>query len=159
MLELLVQQYETIKGARGALFTYCKSMDRADLFKKVEDFNNSFISDMLLHIANAYISWLENFGLGGTVPFHEYGDVKELQEIILFFEQVDLFVHAFLKTYSDDYMRVLTREIKRKGITLSLTPLQLYTHVITHEFHHKGQVLTMSRLLGYIPVDTDVIRY
>jgi uncharacterized damage-inducible protein DinB len=69
-----------------------------------------------------------------------------------------MFVLEFLKKYSDDYRRSLTREIKRKGITLTLTPLQLFTHVITHEFHHKGQILTMSRTLGYIPVDTDVIR-
>ena len=159
MHELLILQYENIKGARHALFDYCQSMDNADLLKKVPAFNESCISDMLLHIANTYISWLENFGLGGTLPFYENDDIKELKEIKILYEQVDLFVHEFLKKYSDDYMRSLTREIKRKGITLTLTPLQLFTHVITHEFHHKGQILTMSRILGYIPVDTDVIRY
>jgi uncharacterized damage-inducible protein DinB len=159
MYKLLVLQYKNIRGARHALFTYCESMDNADLFKKVAAFNDSCISDMLLHIANTYISWLENLGLGGTLPFHENGDVKELKEIKILFEQADLFVNEFLKKYSDDYMRSLTREIKRKAITLTLTPLQLFTHVITNEFHHKGQILTMSRILGYIPVDTDVIRY
>ena len=158
MHELLIQQYENIKGARHALFAYCESMDNADLFKKVEAFNDSTISDLLLHSGNTYISWLENFGLDGTLPFYENDDIKELKEIKILYEQVDLFVHEFLKKYSDDYMRSLTREIKRKGITLTLTPLQLFTHVMTHEFHHKGQILTMSRLLGYVPADTDVIR-
>ncbi|HEY4195059.1 MAG TPA: DinB family protein [Mucilaginibacter sp.] len=157
-MELLAQQYEYVKGARHALFAYCQAMDNADLFKKVAAFNGSTISELLLHIANAYISWLENFGLGGTLSFYENGNVKDLEEIRILYEQVDLFVLEFLKKYSDDYRRSLTREIKRKGITLTLTPLQLFTHVITHEFHHKGQILTMSRTLGYIPVDTDVIR-
>jgi uncharacterized damage-inducible protein DinB len=35
---------------------------------------------------------------------------------------------------------------------------QIFTHVITHEFHHKGQILSLSRHLGYTPVDTDIIR-
>lgn len=35
----------------------------------------------------------------------------------------------------------------------------IFTHVITHEFHHKGHAMTMARLLGYTPVDTDVMRF
>jgi uncharacterized damage-inducible protein DinB len=35
---------------------------------------------------------------------------------------------------------------------------KLFTHTITHEFHHKGQILTLSRQLGYTPVDTDIMR-
>jgi uncharacterized damage-inducible protein DinB len=158
MYQLLAAQYEDIKGARQALFAYCKSMKSEDPFKKIATFNNNCISDMLVHNINTYISWLENFGLDGAMPFHANEDVKSLKEIKILFEQVDLFVNEFLKKYSDDYMQSLTREITRKGITLTLTPLQLFTHVITHEFHHKGQILTMSRVLGYIPVDTDVIR-
>ncbi len=86
-------------------------------------------------------------------------DVSSLNEIKLIFEQVDLIVNTFLKKYSDDYLQPETKHIARKGIMLTLTPLQLFTHVTTHEFHHKGQMLTMSRLLGYIPADTDAIRY
>ena len=41
---------------------------------------------------------------------------------------------------------------------LKANPFKLFTHVITHEFHHQGQILPMSRQLGYIPVDTDVMR-
>jgi uncharacterized damage-inducible protein DinB len=159
MYDLLALQYENIKGARGALFTYSQSMNDADLFKTVAAFNDSTIIDLLLHNANTYISWLENFGLGGSLQFHQSSDVAGLKEIKILYERVDLFVDKFLKNYCDDYTRPLTSEIKRKGITLTLTPLALFTHVITHEFHHKGQILSMSRMLGYVPIDTDVIRY
>jgi uncharacterized damage-inducible protein DinB len=158
MYQLLTRQYEIIKGARHALFSYCETMD-GDFFKKVDIFNNNCISDLLVHNANTYISWLDNFGLDGSRSFHSNSDISSLNEIILIFEQVDLIVNDFLKKYSNDYQQPETKHIARKGITLTLTPLQLFTHVTTHEFHHKGQMLSMSRLLGYIPADTDAIRY
>jgi uncharacterized damage-inducible protein DinB len=157
MHQLLVLQYQIIKGARGALFGYCQTMGD-DILKKVEIFNNKSISDLLIHNANTYISWLDNFGLDGTQTFHQGDDVSSLNEIKLIFDLVDLIVNTFLSEYSDDYLQPKSKHIAGKGITLSLTPLQLFTHVTTHEFHHKGQMLTMSRLLGYIPVDTDAIR-
>ncbi len=64
----------------------------------------------------------------------------------------------FLEKYRNNFEEPFTAMIKHRDLTMTLTPMHLYTHVITHEFHHKGQILTMSRLLGYIPVDTDVIR-
>jgi uncharacterized damage-inducible protein DinB len=157
MHQLLTQQYEIIKGARHALFSYCETMG-GDIFKKVDIFNNNCISDLLVHNANTYISWLDNFGLDGTRAFHANDDVRSLSEIKLIYEQVDLIVNDFLKKYSDDYLQPQTKHIARKGIILTLTPLQLFTHVTTHEFHHKGQMLTMSRLLDYTPADTDAIR-
>jgi uncharacterized damage-inducible protein DinB len=45
------------------------------------------------------------------------------------------------------------------GRNETATPLQLFTHVITHEFHHKGQILSRCRQLGYVPVDTDILRF
>lgn len=158
MHQLLIQQYEIIKSARHALFSYCETMGD-DIFKKVDIFNNNCISDLLLHNANTYISWLDNFGLDGTRVFHSSSDVRNLYEIKVIFDQIDVIVNTFLKRYRNDYLQSKTKYIARKGITLTLTPLQLFTHVTTHEFHHKGQMLTMSRLLGYIPADTDAIRY
>ena len=55
-------------------------------------------------------------------------------------------------------MATISRARKRFDTPQEFTPLQLFTHTITHEFHHKGQVMSMSRLLGYVPVDADIIR-
>jgi uncharacterized damage-inducible protein DinB len=158
MQQLLLSQYESVKGARQALFSYCKSMNESDLFKKVDAFNNSSIVDLLVHSANTYISWLNNLGLDAGAPFYESGDIKSLAEVEQIFGDVDRFVPDFLQKYSAGYEQPFTKTIAHRGIVVTVTPLQLFTHVITHEFHHKGQILTMSRLLGYIPVDTDVIR-
>jgi len=158
MEQLLTAQYEEIKGARGALFAYCRSMKESDLFKKVEAFNNNSIIDLLVHNANTYISWLKNLGLDGTVPFHESEDIQSFNDVERIFEDVNLFVGGFLQKYSSDYQLPFTKKIAHKGIVVTVKPLQLFTHVVTHEFHHKGQILTMSRMLGYTPVYTDVIR-
>jgi uncharacterized damage-inducible protein DinB len=158
MYQLLIAQYEMIKGARHALFSYCENMAPADLFKKVATFNNSCIIDLLVHNANTYIGWLQNFGLDAAVPFYESGNIRNLSEVKQIFEEVDRFVADFLQKYSDNYQQKLTKIVRHRGTMATLTPLELFTHVITHEFHHKGQILTMSRALGYIPVDTDVIR-
>lgn len=157
MYELLIAQYEGIKGARHVLFDYCRSLN-ADLFKKVRHFNNNSIADLLVHNADTYISWIKNFGLDGALPFHESGDIQSLTEMERLFSEIDLFISDFLVKYKNSYLQPFTKVISHKGIELTVTPLQLFTHVTTHEFHHKGQMLTMSRILGYIPVDTDVIR-
>lgn len=159
MYQLLLSQYEEVKGARAALFSYCKTMNEADLFKPVPAFNNNSITDLLVHNANTYISWIDNFGLDGTCNFYTNDDVSDLNDIRFIFDVIDMIVKRFLEKYNDDYLQPQTRLIAAKGITLNLCPLQLFTHVLTHEFHHKGQMLTMSRMLGYTPVDTDIIRY
>jgi len=159
MKELLSAQYELVKGSRQALFTYFETMNDDDLFKQIPEFNNSSIRDLLVHNVNTYIGWVEYFGLDGSRTFYSYADINSLNDIKQLFEQVDLFVDDFLLKYSDDYLTSQTKYVARKGMTLRLSPLQLFTHVITHEFHHKGQMLTMSRMLGYIPADTDAIRF
>jgi uncharacterized damage-inducible protein DinB len=159
MNKLLLSQYEGVKGARHALFDYCAGMSREDLFKKVPVFNDNGISELLLHSANTYISWLGNFGLDAGMAFHNIRHVSSLNDIRLIYQQVDEVVADFLNKYAGNYLQSNTNYIAHKGITMTLTPLELFTHVITHEFHHKGQMLTMSRLLGYIPADTDVIRF
>lgn len=158
MQQLLTPQYELIKGSRSALFAYCATT-ADDFLKPVPAFTNNSIRDLLVHIVNTYIRWLDNFGLDGARAFHNNDDVHTLYEIKTIFDEVDLITANFLEKYRDDYQSSITRHIARKGITLTLSPLQLFTHVTTHEFHHKGQILTMSRLLGYTPADTDVIRF
>lgn len=159
MLQLIKAQYEEIKGARGALFAYCESMKQDDLHKPVSEFNNSNIADLLVHNVNTYISWINNFGLDRSASFYKTEDAKSLNEIKSLFEKVNVLMAEFLEKYRDNFEEPFTAVIKHRGFPMTLSPLQLYTHVITHEFHHKGQILTMSRLLGYTPVDTDTIRF
>jgi uncharacterized damage-inducible protein DinB len=158
MNSLLSAQYNEIKGARGALFSYCRSMDNADLFKGVADFNDKTIISLLVHNANTYVHWLAQLDKSADIEFVKTADIKDMDAIEKTYQLVDTIVNDFLIRYSTDYTLPFTQNLPRKEYVVTVTPLQLFTHVITHEFHHKGQILTMSRLLGYTPVDTDVIR-
>jgi uncharacterized damage-inducible protein DinB len=158
MLQLIALQYEEIKGARGALLAYCETMKPEELYQPVHVFNNSSIADLLVHNVNTYISWINNFGLARSTSFYKTEDIKNLDEIRSLFDQVNVFMAEFLEKHSNDFQKPFTAVVKHRGFSMTLSPLQLYTHAITHEFHHKGQVLTMSRILGYIPADTDSIR-
>lgn len=141
------------------MFDYCNTMAPVDLFRKVVTFADNCVIDLLVHNANTYIHWLKNFGMDGSVPFHESENIKSLADIEVLFEEVNQVVSDFLERYSNDLELSITKKTPRRNVVITVTPLQLFTHTITHEFHHKGQILTMSRLLGYVPVDTDVIRY
>ena len=156
--ELLSSQYGEIKGARDVLFAYCKKMKPEALYQPLSEFNNSSIADLLVHNVNTYISWINNFGLDQSLSFYKTADVKSLREIIGLFDIVNFFMVLFVEKYQNNFLEPITGLIKHRGVSMTLTPMHLYTHVITHEFHHKGQILTMSRLLSYTPVDTDIIR-
>jgi uncharacterized damage-inducible protein DinB len=158
MQTLLAAQYEEIKSARGALFIYCQSLNSAHLLTNVPEFNNDTIMALLVHNANTYIHWLAQFDKTEDLPFYKSSNITDLEQIAEIYEQINDIVADFLSRYSADYTKPITQNLPRREHIITVTPLQLYTHAVTHEFHHKGQILTMSRLLGYIPADTDVIR-
>lgn len=157
MENLLQLQYREVQGARGALFAYLGTMANADLLKPVAEFNNNTITNLLVHTANAYLHWLVFFDTQTPVDYFNDEHVDSLDDIKAIYQIVDEQAVAFLDKYQLNYSQPIN-QYTRSGKALLTTPLQLFTHAITHEFHHKGQVLTMSRLLGYIPADTDVIR-
>lgn len=150
-------QYELIKSSRQVLFDYCRKVYPKDLVNE----NNSFgrggsMRNLLVHIANVYESWIGREALKKDIAFTSYTSANTIEEIVLLFGTVDTFMDEFLDRMNAGKPDTIT-------YTLNDTPQQvsaltLFTHVITHEFHHKGQILSLSRHLGYTPVDTDIIR-
>jgi uncharacterized damage-inducible protein DinB len=158
MYTTLLHQYQLVLSSREAVFTHLETLGPEDLLKPVASFNNESIGSLMIHTADTYTAWLVNFARQENRASFTPDNYKHLSGIRGTFEQVDLIVNDFLHHFTDTLSAPLTLP-KKDGVELTLTPLQLFTHVITHEFHHKGQIMNMSRQLGYIPVDTDVIRY
>ncbi len=156
--ELLKQQYELLKSSRQVLFAYCESIAPSDLAKEMEGFGHGSIRNLLTHIANVYIHWLQNFALSRTTAYNDKDTITDMKGIRQVFDRSDQCVDEFIKHYADQLDKPLTSVIPGKDKSLTTTPLTLFTHTLTHEFHHKGQIVSMSRQLGYIPVDTDMIR-
>ncbi|MGY4539501.1 putative damage-inducible protein DinB [Mucilaginibacter sp. UYNi724] len=157
MYTALLHQYQLVIYSREAVFQYLETLKPEDLLKPVTSFNNESIGSLFIHSADTYTSWLVNYARQEKRPLATEDNYQDMNAIRATFEQVNLIVNDFLHHFTDRLDKPMTLT-KMEGMELTTSPLQLFTHVTTHEFHHKGQLMNMSRQLGYIPVDTDVIR-
>lgn len=156
---LLAAQYHLVQEARAALLDYCAKLAPTHFVAPVAELQQRSMRDLLVHTANSYHIWLGRVALGrpdATPPPAEVPGVAALRQL---FGEVDKLVLDFWQHFDAEWLVARDFYVRRQLEPLLLTPLQIFTHVTTHEFHHKGQVLTMSRLLGYEPVDTDIIRF
>ena len=149
------QQYEFVRESRAVLFNYCKTISEKHFITE----NNLFgrggsIRNLLVHIANTYEFWIAQQSLNHEVIFSTYDSKKTITDIVELFDIVDIFMNEFISLIAENKLI----EYKVNEIKNTAAPFRLFSHVITHEFHHKGQILSVSRHLGYLPVDTDIMR-
>ena len=113
------------------------------------------IRNLIVHIATTYQFWIGQEFLKKEMVFTEYTSITGMEDVVRLFNSVDLLMEEFFSEAEN-----LGRDDIKPGIKEenTLYAFKLFTHVITHEFHHKGQILSLSRQLGYIPVDTDIMR-
>lgn len=156
-INTLKDQYLLIKESRAVLLRYCATLSKDHFYATDPSFGHGSIHILLAHISNTYRFWIGEQLLGKTNTYIVYSNTTSLESLCSSFEEIDLLMVAFfqyLPTISSE--QLIRYEIDGKeGMT---TALKAFTHVITHEYHHKGQLLALSRLLGYIPVDTDILR-
>lgn len=151
------EQYELVKGSRKVLLEYCAAMAPKDLLNSNTSFGRGgSVRNLLVHIANVYESWIGQQALKKEIAFTAYPSKETVSELIALFETVDLIMHEFLDLMDLPEMQRITYEVNNEKQEASA--FKIFSHVITHEFHHKGQILSLSRHLGYTPVDTDMIR-
>ena len=151
------EQYEFVRESRQVLFDYCKTISENHFITE----NNLFgrggsIRNLLVHIANTYEFWIAKHGLDKVVVFTDYQSQETIRDIIKLFDKVDNVMYEFIALLEKQGDKEIEYEINE--IRNTAAPFKLFSHVITHEFHHKGQILSLSRQLGYLPVDTDIMR-
>ena len=95
---------------------------------------------------------------GQPRAYYDPAATPDVEAVRQLFRGVDELVTAYCARVESTGQLPAKLTVPGRPAPLILTPLALFTHVITHEFHHKGQLLSMSRQLGYQPVDTDIIR-
>lgn len=149
-------QYRLIRSSRGALLDYCETISPAHFLEENSTFGRGSIRNLLVHNGYTYQYWLGVQALQKDIPFPEYESVQTIADARKLFEKVDAVVSEFIAEYQTKHLESV--QVTLRENTFPATALELFTHAISHEFHHKGQILSLSRHLGYIPVDTDVIR-
>ena len=157
--DTLRHQYALATGARAALFTYCEDLSTEDFVQQIPSFGHGSIRHLLVHVANVYQYWIGHNALQQNQAFFKADDVVTMLDIPPLYRQVDKMMDAFFTQFDGRWNDILTIPIQSRQKEIVSTALAIFTHVATHEFHHKGQVLSMSRHLGYTPVDTDLIRF
>ena len=156
LVKYATEQYELVMDSRKVLFDYCKTISPVDFLNE----NNSFgrggsIRNLLVHIANSYQYWIDKYGLNRSVVFTSYHSMQGIDEIIALFDVVDNTMYDFIELFQKPETEI---DYEIKGVKYRAGVFKFFSHVITHEFHHKGQILSISRHLGYTPVDTDIMR-
>jgi uncharacterized damage-inducible protein DinB len=157
ILKYAKDQYELVRESRKVLFDYCKTISPADFLNENSSFGRGgSIRNLLVHIANTYEFWIDKHGLNKSIVFTTYSSKQNINDIIELFTVIDSIMYEFIELFKEPEIKEISYEIN--GTKSSTSPFKLFTHVITHEFHHKGQIFSISRHLGYTPVDTDVMR-
>lgn len=151
------EQYELVLESRTVLIDYCQTISPADFLSENSGFGRGgSIRNLLVHIANTYEFWIAKCGLDRGIAFTTCESNQSICDIIELFNSIDILMYEFIGSFKNPDLKEISYELN--GIKKSESPFKLFTHVITHEFHHKGQILSLSRQLGYIPVDTDITR-
>ncbi|MDN3587916.1 DinB family protein [Pedobacter aquatilis] len=153
---MLLTQYDNVLYSRNTIIEYVKLISIEDFTTENSSFGRGSVRNLLVHICDTYAAWIGLRGLNLPIDFKPFSAYDNIQDCVAYFNQVDEYVYAFLQKFEYDYQQEI--EIERNGDILKISPLRLFTHTITHEFHHKGQIMSLSRHLGYTPVDADIIR-
>jgi uncharacterized damage-inducible protein DinB len=152
----LQKQYNLVLESRSVLFDYCKTIKNEDFTNENSSFGRGgSMRNLLVHIANTYEFWIENISLKKSIVFSPYENYQTIEDVIKLFLSIDEFMNDFFELTEKSDNEI---QYERNGQTTTTEPFKIFTHVITHEYHHKGQILSLSRHLGYIPVDTDIMR-
>ncbi len=156
-MEMLMEQYHLVRKTREALFSYCESLPHADYARRLDSFAKASMRDLHRHVAECYTVWLGKRALQleeVSVHVPHGANVADMRQV---FQKVDGIVERFLAEYESTWNTPLDVHIAGQGHPISVTPLWLFTHTVTHEFHHKGQMVSISRHLGHVPPETDLV--
>lgn len=151
--------YQQVQAARQALLSYCDTLAPVHFVAPVEAFRHGSMRNLLVHVASSYQIWLGRVALRRPDTTRSAAEVPDVAAVRQLFAEVDELAADFTRRFELEWLIEQPFGVRRQLEPLLLTPWQIFAHVTTHEFHHKGQLLTMSRLLGYEPVDTDIIRF
>ena len=150
-------QYNLVQGSRAVLFDYCDTITPAHFVAENTGFGRGgSIRNLLVHNGHVYRFWIGQHAFGREMLYPGYDSIVTVQDCRTFYTAINELVEEFIHRFADTPDVLLTSV--RDNQPTSASALEVFTHVITHEFHHKGQMLSISRQLGYTPVDTDIIR-
>ncbi len=150
--------YHWVKRTREVLFEYTESLPPDVYTLERADFAYGSIRNIHAHVADCYLWWVGQVGLGRDGLEVEASSVPDVSAMRKAFQRVDEVLEEALTKFDhpDDLFTFERPGHPRR----QLTQRWLIVHPVTHEFHHKGQLLALGRVLGHpLPPggDTDLV--
>jgi uncharacterized damage-inducible protein DinB len=155
-MNFLEAQYKLVQSSREVLLNYCCSIRQSDFLKEHTTFGTESIRNLLIHIANTYEHWIGFHALEMNMQFNRHESVHTAVDAIGYFQHIDQLMQEFFRVMDNRMLE--PKELRFNDQPRFIDGLTFFSHVITHEFHHKGQIMSLSRHLGYQPVDADILR-
>ena len=157
MKVILTKQYDFVKASRSVLFDYCDTVKPEHFIQEVQGFGRGgSMRSLIAHIANSSQHWTAVHCFKENPPRITAESVSTISDCRELYMNIDSLVYRMIDSFENNYYEDILSVAGDRSFMVS--PFKIFMHVTTHEYHHKGQILTISRLLGYTPVDTDVIR-
>ncbi|RZL06315.1 MAG: hypothetical protein EOO89_24575 [Pedobacter sp.] len=107
MQNLLQFQYHLIRESREVVFKFLESQVKEDFLVALSPFNDKNIRYMLVHVANTYIAWINNFVLKGNRTFFSEDEILSFDQLRAIFEEVDHIMNRFCFKFSENPVQAL----------------------------------------------------
>jgi uncharacterized damage-inducible protein DinB len=149
--------YRLVQGSRERVFGWAQMLPPEVYTAERADFAYGSLRNIQAHVADCYLAWLGERGLGLSLPEVEAAQFSDVPAMRQRYTEVDRLVERALNEFTELDAPLV---IPHRNSTLEVTRRWLLLHPITHEFHHKGQLLALGRVLGhpYPPgPDTDLL--
>jgi uncharacterized damage-inducible protein DinB len=136
--------YDLAKRTRAKVLNWLATLPPEVFTQEHEAFAYGSLRNIYAHVADCYLGWVGEVGLGSKPVEIKVKDISELRAA---FDKVDATLAEALETF--DILDERFTWTSPKGHIHKLTQRWLILHPITHEFHHKGQALALARVLGH----------
>lgn len=136
----LITFYDLTKRTRAKVLDWLATLPPEVFTREHENFAYGSLKNIYAHVADCYLGWVAEVGLGRDPVEIRVKDVSDLRAV---FAKVDATLTEALESF-DNPDHPFTSP---SGQTF--TQRWLILHTITHEFHHKGQALALARVLGH----------
>jgi uncharacterized damage-inducible protein DinB len=156
-VEGLVSMYAWVVQTRAVLHGFLAKVPWDTLSREVSTLHHGSVRNLLTHTVSVYRWWLDCCVKGLEMPQVEGSQYASLADLQAEFAGVDRMVRKFLRDHDGSIDTLRRYPVPWEEKPFAATPRWLFTQAVTHEFHHKGQITTITRQLGYQPVDTDLV--
>lgn len=156
-LEVIGELYDYGCWAREQQLAVCATLAQEQLIRPLGSSFGS-LQDTLRHQAGADWVWLERFQ-GRSPESFPAPAVRTLEDIRLFWRDVEQRMRAFLGTLAPERLAAPLTYRNFKGITWSYPLWRCLMHAVNHGTYHRGQVAMALRQLGAVPPATDFLVY